>query len=107
VPLKPAPLVNLGGRDYPLAWGNLAKVRYSGVCDAHRKLGGGVDLAIMVWACIAQKPSPFETWEDVAEHLSNDNVDAVREQLAKVFETDTPEKKSTVENGPSPVSASA
>jgi lipoate-protein ligase A len=100
------PTVTLGGQSCPLAWGNLAKVRYSGVPFAVRKMGGLVDLSVMVWACIARKPSPFDTWEDVAEHVTDENCQALVEAVSALFPEPSAEKKSTSESGPSPDSAS-
>lgn len=96
----------LNGKTYPLAWGNLAKVRYSGVPAGVRSMGGIVDIAVMLWACIAQKPNPFETWEHLAEHIKPEDIGDLAKALAPLFADDTPEKKSSVESGPLPESAS-
>jgi len=99
--------VTLNGKTYPLSWGNLAKVRYTGVPASVRAMGGAVDIAVMVWACIAVKPNPFETWEHLAEAIQPDQIPSLVEALAPLFAEDSPEKKVTAESGPSPVSASA
>jgi hypothetical protein len=100
------PSVILNGKSYPLSWGNLAKVRYTGVPANVRAMGGAVDIAVMVWACIAEKPNPFETWEHVAEVIEPEQIPALVEALAPLFE-DTAEKKSTTGSGPLLDSASA
>ena len=96
----------LKGHTYPLSWGNLAKVRYTGVPASVRAMGGAVDIVVMVWACVAQKPNPFETWEHLAELVEPDNIPDLVEALAPLFE-DSAEKKSISVSGPLPDSASA
>lgn len=99
--------ITLGGKSYPLAWGNLAKVRYSGVPDSVRKMGGVVDYAVTLWCCIAVKPNPFETWEHLAEQIKPEDIPEVVKALSPLFEAETPEKKSDSVSGPSPASGSA
>lgn len=96
----------LGGKTYPLSWGNLAKLRYSGIPASTRALGGGVDIAVMLWACTAQKPNPFETWEHLAEHITSEDIPALANALSPLFEIETVEKKSVNESGPLPASDS-
>lgn len=96
----------LNGKTYPLAWGNLAKVRFSGVPAGVRTMGGVVDIAVMLWACVAQKPNPFETWEHLAEQIKPEDVPDLARALAPLFAEDSAEKKSSVASGPSPDSAS-
>lgn len=102
----PVSSFTLQGKTYPLAWGNLAKVRYSGVAPSIQKMGGVVDIAVMLWACIAQKPNPFESWEHLAEQITPEDVGPLANALVPLFEAETPEKKSISVNGPSPASAS-
>lgn len=97
----------IAGKEYPLSWGNLAKVRYSGVPASVRTMGGVVDVAVMLWACIAQKPNPFETWEHLAEHIKAEDVPDLAKALAPLFEPETPEKKSSSASGPLPDSGSS
>lgn len=98
--------ITLNGKTYPLSWGNLAKVRYTGVPTAVRSMGGVVDLAVMVWACIAVKPNPFDTWEHVAEIIKPEDVLAISDAISSLFEEDTAEKKSIEPSGLSPSSDS-
>jgi len=90
----------IGGKTYPLAWGNLAKVRYSGVPASVRSMGGAVDIAVMLWACIASKPNPFESWEHLAEQIQPEDIADLAKALSPLFEAETPEKKSSSASGP-------
>lgn len=97
----------IGGKTYPLAWGNLAKVRYTGVPASVRGMSGAVDLAVTLWSCIAVKPNPFETWEHLADLITPEDVGPLLEAVSPLFTQETPEKKSSSESGPSPSSDSA
>lgn len=95
--------VTLAGKDYKLVWGNLARIRYTGLPDTVRTAGGLVPLASMLWCAIAAKPNPFPSWEDLADVLDADNIPAVEAALVAVLpKVEEAEKKSTISE-PSPV----
>lgn len=95
--------VRLAGQDYPLVWGTLARVRYSGVAKSHRDLGGAAQQAVFLWCAIAQKPNPFETWEHLAEQMDQADTGKYTEAIIAVLPAPaTEEKKTTSETSPSP-----
>lgn len=98
----PDSTISIDGKSYPLAWGNLARIRFSGIPTETRQLGGVVPLATMVWAAIAQKPNPFPSWEHLAEHLTPDSIPAIETALVSVLPVADAEKKSEPLSGHSP-----
>tara|TARA_R110002153_G_scaffold150344_5_gene301917 strand:- start:1404 stop:1712 length:309 start_codon:yes stop_codon:yes gene_type:complete len=96
--------IKLSNTDYAVSWGNLAKIRYSGLSSEVTSPKGVQQVAVMLWCCIAEKPNPFPTWEHLADHMDLEKVVEYSEILTELFPTD--EKKSTSENGPSPESTS-
>jgi hypothetical protein len=79
------PTVTIAGKKYPLCWGQLAKIRYSGVIAAYPHARGAFGAAAMVWAAIAAKPHPFETVEHFIEAASEEELKLAFEALDKVL----------------------
>lgn len=100
--------VVIEGKTYELAWGNLARARYSGIAPDTRAAGGVVPMITMLWASVAAKPHPYPTWEHLAEHISEKDIGPMSEALEAVLPAiPDAEKKSTSETGPLPASPSA
>lgn len=102
------PSIVVEGKSYELVWGNLARVRYSGIAAEVRGLGGVVPMATMLWAAFVAKPHPYPSWEHLAEHLSPESLDgysAALEQALPKVQDDA--KKESAESGPSLGSPSA
>jgi hypothetical protein len=91
-PDKPAS-INLDGKNYPLSWGKLAKVRYASVPEPLRQLEYPASEAIILWAAMAAMPNPFLTWEHVAQHLTEENLPVVSATLAELFPKLTAEQE--------------
>lgn len=106
-PTEPT-LVTLAGKSYPLAFGALARMRYSSILPEQRlNLRYPASEAMQVWACIAINPNPFPTWEHVLGAMEEKDLEAISEALKKALPTaPTEEKKSSSEAGPSLDSAS-
>lgn len=98
--------IEIGNQSYPIAWGNLAKMRFTTIPQHVREATGPAAVAAMAWACIAAKPNPFPTWEHLAEQVSFEQAPKLLEQLNVLFEEPDAEKKSDSESGPSPESVS-
>ncbi len=125
--ILPAITVKLEGRDYPLAWGNMAKFRFASIPAAQRALGGPSFLTQLVWAAFAGGVAHrYATWEHLAPIVAELGVDAYNaldeamssalppppevkaDDSAPVAEPTEAEKKSDSSlNGPSPAVASA
>ena len=100
--------VSLDGKSYELVWGNLARVRYSGIPYETRAAVGVVPVATMLWSAIAQKPNPVPTWEHLAEHITPENMGELSEKLDSVLPKPKDEAKNgSAESGPLPDSPSA
>ena len=98
----------IGNKTYKLAWGNLARVRFTALPKEVREAGGLVPLATLLWCAIAEKPNPFLTWEHLVDALDLDKIEDYERELAEVLPKaeDAAEKKSTTSE-PSPASNSA
>jgi hypothetical protein len=70
--ITPPIVVKIEGRDYPLAWGNMAKFRFASIPYAQRALAGPSFLTQLVWAAYAGGVShPYATWEHLAPAVAN------------------------------------
>ena len=102
------PKVTIDGKTHELVWGNLARVRYSGIPAEVRAAGGVVPMATMIWAAFAAKPHPYATWEHLAEFITPENMAELSAALeAALPKAQDDEKKNTCENLAGPSSTSA
>jgi hypothetical protein len=93
--METPPTATINGVAYPLAWGNLARIRFSGIDKSMRESDGAVQIVTMLWASLAVKPNPFPTWEHLAEHVTQDNIGELETALlASLPKAEDAEKKS-------------
>lgn len=77
--------ITVGGKQFPIVWGTLARIRFSGLPEDVRKGGGVQALAVLLWASIAEKPNPFPTWEHLADQIDLDKIDEYDAALAAIM----------------------
>lgn len=97
--------LHLDGRDMDLVWNAPARYRASTLGDPER-FGGLAYACAILWA--ADPSRRWKTPEDVAEHIEKAGAAAVNDAISRLLGVEAdPEKKSSLNSGPSPESSSA